>query len=37
MAKPSTSSFDEWLNKLEDAPQPTCNVDSPDGCDSCGS
>jgi hypothetical protein len=37
MAKPNTSSFDEWLNSLETKPQPTCNVDNPADCDSCGS
>ena len=33
----SDNNFDNWLNELEEAPQPTCNIDNPDGCDSCGS
>lgn len=31
------SDFDNWLNELENAQQPTCNIDNPTGCDSCGS
>jgi hypothetical protein len=33
----NTSSFDNWLNDLEDAKQPTCNIDNPDDCEACGS
>jgi hypothetical protein len=33
----SENSFDNWLNELEEAPQPTCSIDNPEGCDSCGS
>jgi hypothetical protein len=33
----NTSPFDEWLNDLEEAPQPTCGIDNPDECTSCGS
>ena len=29
--------FSGWLEELENAKQPTCNVDSPEDCDSCGS
>lgn len=31
------SNFDNWINELEEAPQPTCNIDNPDECTSCGS
>ncbi len=33
----SDNNFDNWLNELEEAPQPTCNIDNPDECTSCGS
>lgn len=33
----NTSSFDNWLNDLEDAKQPTCNIDNPEDCEACGS
>jgi hypothetical protein len=29
--------FSDWLNELEQAPQPTCNLDNPEECTSCGS
>lgn len=29
------NNFDNWLNELEEAPQPTCNIDNPDLCESC--
>lgn len=36
--KPQTENkFDNWLNELEEAPQPTCNLDNPDECLECGS
>jgi hypothetical protein len=37
MEKQNTSSFDNWLNDLEDAKQPTCNIDNPEDCEACGS
>lgn len=30
-------SFGSWLEELEEAPQPTCNVDNPKDCEACGS
>lgn len=35
--KDTSTSFDDWLNDLTNQPQPTCNIDNPDDCDSCGS
>jgi hypothetical protein len=35
--KESTSSFDDWINDLEEAPQPTCNIENPEDCEACGS
>lgn len=32
-----TVSFDDWLNELEEAPQPTCNIENPEDCEACGS
>lgn len=29
--------FEDWLNELEDAKQPTCNIDNPEDCEACGS
>lgn len=29
--------FNDWVSELEEAPQPTCNIDDPENCDSCGS
>jgi len=26
-----------WINELEEAPQPTCNIDNPEDCEACGS
>jgi hypothetical protein len=37
MAKQNTSTFDNWINDLEDVPQPTCNIENPDDCEACGS
>ena len=37
MEKQDTSTFDNWLNDLEEAPQPTCNIDNPEDCEACGS
>ena len=33
----TANEFDNWLNELEEAPQPTCNLDNPDECLECGS
>lgn len=27
--------FENWTNELENAPQPTCSIDDPEGCESC--
>ena len=41
MAKEETTKeendFGSWLNELEEAPQPTCNIDNPEDCEACGS
>lgn len=29
--------FGSWLNELEEADQPTCNIDNPEDCEACGS
>lgn len=29
--------FAGWLEELEEAPQPTCNIDNPEDCEACGS
>ncbi len=29
--------WDSWIVDLEDKEQPSCNIDNPDDCDSCGS
>lgn len=31
-----TTSFDDFLKELEEQPQPTCNIENPEECDSCG-
>ena len=31
------NSFDDWVNELENAEQPTCNIENPENCSSCGS
>lgn len=33
----SDSNFDSWLSELEEAKQPTCNIDNPEDCEACGS
>jgi hypothetical protein len=33
----SDNNFDSWLNELEEAKQPTCNIDNPEDCEACGS
>ena len=37
MSDTQKDSFDDWIKDLSDQPQPTCNIDNPDDCDSCGS
>jgi hypothetical protein len=32
-----TDSFADFVNELETAEQPTCNMDSPEDCEACGS
>jgi hypothetical protein len=29
--------FDDWLEQLEEAKQPTCNIENPEDCEACGS
>jgi hypothetical protein len=29
--------FEDWLEELEEAKQPTCNIDNPEDCEACGS
>jgi hypothetical protein len=29
--------FEDWLEELEDAKQPSCNIDNPEDCEACGS
>lgn len=31
------ASLDDFINELENVQQPTCNIDNPDECTSCGS
>jgi hypothetical protein len=33
----SENNFESWLNELEEAKQPTCNIDNPEDCEACGS
>jgi hypothetical protein len=33
----SDNSFDNWVNELEEAKQPTCNIENPELCENCGS
>jgi hypothetical protein len=33
----SENNFDSWLNELEEARQPTCNIENPEDCEACGS
>jgi hypothetical protein len=33
----SDNDFSNWLNELEEQPQPTCNLDNPEDCEACGS
>lgn len=33
----SDNNFESWLNELEEAKQPTCNIDNPEDCEACGS
>ncbi len=38
MAEQNTSTFEDFINELENKTRNTsCNIDSPDDCDSCGS
>jgi hypothetical protein len=30
-------SFADFVNELEKAPQPTCNLENPEDCEACGS
>jgi hypothetical protein len=29
--------FEDWLEQLEEAKQPTCNIENPEDCEACGS
>tara|TARA_S200002703_G_C3789392_1_gene243564 strand:+ start:1864 stop:1980 length:117 start_codon:yes stop_codon:yes gene_type:complete len=38
MAKQNTSTFEDFINELEEKTgNTTCGIDNPDECDSCGS
>jgi len=28
--------FNDWVAELENQEQPTCNIENPEECDSCG-
>jgi len=30
-------SFNDFVNELEQAEQPSCNIDNPEDCEACGS
>lgn len=32
-----THDFEEFVEELENAEQPSCNLENPEECDSCGS
>lgn len=36
MSDNNNNSFEDFLKELEEAPQPTCNIENPEECDSCG-
>jgi ABC-type multidrug transport system fused ATPase/permease subunit len=29
--------LEDWLEQLEEAKQPTCNIENPEDCEACGS
>ena len=29
--------FEDFINELDEAPQPSCNLDNPEDCEACGS
>jgi hypothetical protein len=29
--------FEDWLEQLEEAKQPACNIENPEDCEACGS
>jgi hypothetical protein len=31
------NSFEDFVDMLEKAEQPTCNIDNPEDCEACGS
>ena len=31
----NNNSFKDFLKELEEAPQPTCNIENPENCESC--
>ena len=33
----SDNSLDSFINELEAAPQPACNLENPEDCEACGS
>ncbi len=33
----ATDSFADFVNELENAEQPTCNLENPEDCEACGS
>ena len=32
-----TEDFEDFIKELEQAEQPTCNIDNPEDCEACGS
>jgi hypothetical protein len=37
MANNLEDSFNDFIKELEQAEQPSCNLENPEDCDSCGS
>jgi len=37
MANNWEDSFNDFVNELEQAEQPSCNIDNPEDCEACGS
>jgi len=37
MSKDLTDSFNDFVKELEQAEQPSCNLENPEDCEACGS
>ena len=37
LVEESGGDFDDWASNLEEAEQPTCNIENPEDCENCGS